>query len=619
MASGTISLSYSNSYWRGEIRWSSTPNTNGNYSTVTAYLYMWKRDGEYTSGAYKGSMTVGGNYISISNYHSLRDEICTSELSTTVYHNSDGTGTCYIYAELNGPSGTSLKNASISGGDTVVLDTIPRASSLGSVSSTNIGSACNVTWQPLSSSFSYRLRFSMGSYEYTTGHIYPNTDSSYLYTGYTVPYDVANQIPNSTSGTMSVSLYSYNNGSQVGSASTKTFTVTLPDNIVPSISSCSAKISNTNSALANWGIALAGYSKARITASASGVYGSTIRSFTISGSYSNVITGSSLDYTGEVITTSGNKVFTVTCTDSRGRTSSAKTTGTLTFLSYKPPKARKLSMKKDDKGDNNASNDRMVATATWEIDSIGGRNSATAKIYYKISSATDWTVHSGNPQNGVAFELTDFVPDELLSYNFKVVVIDALGNSSEKDAFSSTTIVLLDFKAGGDGLGVGKICENPGMEVAMEAKFYNEIYVGDLTLEEYILAKQNQPKTNEQIVNLVYPVGSIYMSVSSTSPASLFGGSWTQLQDRFLLGAGTTYTTGATGGEATHTLTTDEMPAHNHWGCARFNYDPVSGGHPSALSDGVNSNLLVTDYAGNGYSHNNMPPYLVVYMWRRVS
>jgi len=66
------------------------------------------------------------------------------------------------------------------------------------------------------------------------------------------------------------------------------------------------------------------------------------------------------------------------------------------------------------------------------------------------------------------------------------------------------------------------------------------------------------------ILNLVYPVGAIYMSVNSTSPATLFGGTWTQLKDRFLLGAGDTYSNGSTGGAATVTLTTQNMPSHNH-------------------------------------------------------
>jgi hypothetical protein len=68
----------------------------------------------------------------------------------------------------------------------------------------------------------------------------------------------------------------------------------------------------------------------------------------------------------------------------------------------------------------------------------------------------------------------------------------------------------------------------------------------------------------ENIINLVYPVGSIYMSVNNVSPATFIGGTWEQLKDRFLLGAGSSYAAGSTGGAATHTLTTAQMPSHTH-------------------------------------------------------
>ena len=66
------------------------------------------------------------------------------------------------------------------------------------------------------------------------------------------------------------------------------------------------------------------------------------------------------------------------------------------------------------------------------------------------------------------------------------------------------------------------------------------------------------------IAGLMYPVGSIYISVNSTSPATLFGGTWEQIEDTFLLAAGSSYTAGDTGGEAIHVLTSDEMPSHKH-------------------------------------------------------
>ena len=120
----------------------------------------------------------------------------------------------------------------------------------------------------------------------------------------------------------------------------------------------------------------------------------------------------------------------------------------------------------------------------------------------------------------------------------------------------------------------------------------------------------------------IYPVGAIYMSVSSTSPASLFGGTWEQIQNRFLLAAGDTYAAGKTGGEATHTLTVEEMPAHSH----SFTY-PVSCNPTSENQVNYNwgtetvrfqNTSTGTENAGGGSAHNNMPPYLAVYVWKRT-
>lgn len=123
----------------------------------------------------------------------------------------------------------------------------------------------------------------------------------------------------------------------------------------------------------------------------------------------------------------------------------------------------------------------------------------------------------------------------------------------------------------------------------------------------------------------IYPVGSIYMSVNSTSPASFLGGTWYQLQDRFLLGAGS-YSNGSTGGSATHTLTINEMPNHNHqglyWQQSSYGISLDGGGSSIYMNHSwtgkTNTTSLYTGSKGNGQAHNNMPPYLVVYMWRRT-
>ena len=140
---------------------------------------------------------------------------------------------------------------------------------------------------------------------------------------------------------------------------------------------------------------------------------------------------------------------------------------------------------------------------------------------------------------------------------------------------------------------------------------------------------------HDTIVDLVYPVGSIYMSVNSTSPATLFGGTWVQMEDQFLLGAGSTYTAGNTGGSATVTLEAANMPSHSHTVSlynsqsgynvtipANTRYADENDGHTWTSSAISNRNANVagyTDTKGSGTAHNNMPPYIVVYMWKRTA
>lgn len=158
-----------------------------------------------------------------------------------------------------------------------------------------------------------------------------------------------------------------------------------------------------------------------------------------------------------------------------------------------------------------------------------------------------------------------------------------------------------------------------------------------------------------------YPVGSIYMSINSTNPSQLFGGTWVALNEgRVLIGAGTAYPAGSTGGEATHTLTTREMPSHSHSGSTSsagshyhyaFNNDigspyeyvtssqvankgaqggataeryTITGSSSSASvgktdSDGSHSHSMNLNNTGGGAAHNNMQPYLSVYMWTRTA
>ena len=126
------------------------------------------------------------------------------------------------------------------------------------------------------------------------------------------------------------------------------------------------------------------------------------------------------------------------------------------------------------------------------------------------------------------------------------------------------------------------------------------------------------------VAQLVYPVGAIYMSTVATNPKTLFGfGTWEQIKDTFLLAAGSTYTGGSTGGEAAVTLTTKQIPSHNHaiwYPNESAGNNSAQIGYPSVASKStyyaVGSN---TGDVGGGEAHNNMPPYLAVYVWKRTA
>lgn len=130
---------------------------------------------------------------------------------------------------------------------------------------------------------------------------------------------------------------------------------------------------------------------------------------------------------------------------------------------------------------------------------------------------------------------------------------------------------------------------------------------------------------NLEFNGCIFPIGYIYMSMVDENPAKWFGGTWEKIEERFLLGASSAYPVGSTGGEATHTLTVDEMPKHQHriWTKAE---NSGTGNYYSYVTEmvkgvyyGTDANQNQVEATGGGQAHNNMPPYIAVFMWQRVS
>ncbi len=214
--------------------------------------------------------------------------------------------------------------------------------------------------------------------------------------------------------------------------------------------------------------------------------------------------------------------------------------------------------------------------------------------------------------------LKDFCMDVWTANNQRTGEIDAV-----REGYPVTSVC---GKTGDVALTAGDVGARPG-DWTPTASDVGALAVGGTAVN----ASKLDGKTWAQALDAIYPVGAVYISTTSTSPASLFGGTWESIGGRFLLGADAAYAAGRTGGEATHMLTTNEIPGHQH-GPITIGNDGVNIIHwlSNSQSSSKNSwgftydtemsgNELYSGYAGGGGAHNNMPPYLAVYMWKRVS
>ena len=535
--------------------------------------------------------------------------------TTKITHNADGTKSFSLSIE----AGVYTYAVSVTASGTHTLDTIPRASTV-SATNTNLNSASTITITRASSSFTHTLTYSFGS---TTGTIVSKTTSTSV--SWTPALTLANQIPNAVSGTCTITCDTYNGSTKIGSK-TCTLTLTVPASVKPTMTSVTATRVDGDVPAA-WAIYVQNKSKATVTINgAAGAYGSTISSYSISGGgYSS--TASS--FTTGLLAASGTITFTAKVTDSRGRVSDAKTVS-ISVVAYSAPSfSSYISQRATSAGVINDDGTYIRGLISFSYATCSSKNTITCATYYKKSSATSWTNANKSFSSGTAFTFGGGAISTESSYDVKYTITDAFTTITIIDMVS-TASVLMDFKAGGKGIAIGKVSEK------------------DKTLE--IADSWGLEVHGKKLIDYIYPIGSIYLSVNSTSPATLFGGSWTQLKDRFLLGAGSTYSSGATGGAATHKLSVAEMPSHAH-DTPFFNNMTNNGEMKSdfigvfgkgvtasqALKDTGQTSTMemwwinqtntaegnewayLTSAKGSGSAHNNMPPYLVIYMWKRTA
>lgn len=335
----------------------------------------------------------------------------------------------------------------------------------------NITEATTVSWTNYGS-FTNKLRFIFGSVD--SGEI-SVSGSSY---SYTIPASWYNQIPNSTSGTATVYLYTYVDGILIGTSS-QTFTASVKSSVVPAIGSISA----TGVDLM-WGLYLQGHSSVTISVSnCSAGSGATIASYSIQGhglNYSENRTQTSASATSAVFTVSGSQTYTAKITDSRGRTASRSVT--ITVTAYAAPAISSVTgIRCDSDGTANpTTGTSLKASATFTYSAVGS-NTLSSSLSYKKHTDQAYTQVQTGITSGTTYIFAVGLAEISSSYDVQVEVTDTIGNTATYTIIVPP-VVGISFGLKNDRARFGGPVEKAGLQVDWNADFKGNINIdGNMT------------------------------------------------------------------------------------------------------------------------------------------
>ena len=505
----------------------------------------------------------------------------------TVYHNADGTKK----VEASTWMATGISAGEVRKTASLTLTTIPRGSTA-YVNNPVIGHLATITVSRNSSSFTHTITYTFGK---KTGTV--TTKSSSTSISWTVPANFADEIPNDNHGDGTLTTYTYSGDTLVGTKTSK-FTAYLGEDYRPIINPSSSVDTTTYNLTGSHSIFIQGYSTVNIGSQVTTKNGATLTSHTcvnngVTKNFANNITTWTAPTTNE---------FAITATDQHKLT--AKKNYVLNMVKYQKPTC-------------------VVEAST---------PSATGTVTIKISGVFT-SVNFGKKNNTLVIDY--HYKTRSGEYGSPITITNANINASNNTYSAEATITGLDYKqtyviqaAANDATTTIYSAEVTVVAVPVfdwgknDFNFNVPVKVLEPT-ESYNPASKGY--VDNSLLNKIYPVGSIYMSVNNNSPANFLGGTWESIGGRFLLGADDTYKAGATGGEAKHKLTIAEMPKHNHGQNAAMQDSSNYSGSMNVDYDSWTSQGRAiwqgcyTNNTGGDEAHNNMPPYLSVYMWKRTA
>ena len=493
--------------------YSYTQNTSTNKSEVTVTLKL--KHNTISATALSGSyLSVAGNKVSydgkkLSQSSSGATETTLATKTVTVSHSSDGKGSCNIKGVFvfNGTYGGKYIGT-LTLDKTLTLTTIPRSSTFSMPSSINTGSSLKITITPSNSSFKHKVRFEIdGTSKYTSDWIAAGTTSF----SYIIPHS---WVPDDVSKTMRVYCYTYTSSATDGgdyiARIQKSVTLNVPDSVIPTISKFEHTVVNGLS-----GKYVEGKSQVKLSVTASGNSGSTIKSYVYSGpninGSSSSYTGTSSSKTSSIIQQSGEFSYYVYVKDSRGR-KSAKKTITINIEPYFKPTITSLTVQRcTSDGTISSSGTYAYVTVTSNYAKVGGANTRTVVLSnssdnYVATKTIQSTSNTNNTYSGVYG--SNFALGT--EYTIKVKITDtAYSNIDEASTKLTTAERPLNIAKYGNGVAIGGMSTvtnstaDGKFECNWQTVFKEGVHI-DNTSQEYLTVTRrdssddiNQDGTNE--------------------------------------------------------------------------------------------------------------------------
>lgn len=438
------------------------------------------QNGYYVSGNFK--VTIDGTVVySSASRIQLWEGTVVASGTVTLTHGADGARSFSASVE----AGIYTVAVNCTGNGTWALPAIARASTITSAAAVTLGNVCAVKWTPKHKAFGYKLKFSLGGWNYTTPAIVPGTTGEYTYAGYVIPFDVANQIPKSRTGTVKVTLYTYTDSgctSQVGASDDETFTVTVPSTLGPVAAMTLSPVNSLASPFNT--MYIQGKTKVQADFSGSaGQYGATIKSLalTVGGA-----TDSTSPYQSNLLGTSGSVEIKGTVTDTREWPTDIKKT--INVIQYGAPSVIPYSGEKKivcarclEDGTLSTSGTHLRIKAGRKFSKVlsGGvqKNFCLLGYRYVASGGTLPAAFTPIIEKTTASDFIDLVvPGVTLaatsSYTVQIRAIDDVGDSSTLTFSIPTETITMHLKKNKRGVGIGKYAETDDLfDVGWNANF----------------------------------------------------------------------------------------------------------------------------------------------------